>query len=81
MLLFLKQDRDLVLEKMNGVIRSFRMPAQDIIPGWEAQDRLIRQLGIFDDRIYLREVVRPVLKALGIRPDELREARRRLEAA
>ena len=36
-LLFLKQDRDQVLEKINGVIRSFRMPAQDIIPGWEAR--------------------------------------------
>jgi len=57
------------------------MPAQDIIPGWEAQDRLIRQLGIFDDRIYMRDVVRPVLQAMAIRPDELREARRRLEAA
>jgi len=79
-LLFMKQNRDLVLEKMNGVIRTFRMPAWEIIPGWAEQDRFIRELGIFDDRIYMRDVVRPVLKALGIRPDELREARRRLDA-
>jgi acyl-[acyl-carrier-protein] desaturase len=80
-LLFMQHNRDLVLEKLNSVIRSFRMPAQDLIPGWGAQDHLIRRLGIFDDRIYMRDVVRPVLKALGVRPDELREARRRLDAA
>jgi acyl-[acyl-carrier-protein] desaturase len=80
-LLFMQQNRDLVLEKLNHVIRSFRMPAQDLIPDWDAQDQLIRRLGIFDDRIYMRDVVRPVLKALGVRPDELREARRRLDAA
>lgn len=79
--LFMEQDRDLVLERLNYVIRTFRMPAQDIIPDWESQDRLIRSLGIFDDRIYLREVVRPVLKALGVEPEELREARRRLDVA
>jgi acyl-[acyl-carrier-protein] desaturase len=79
-LLFMAQDRDRVVEGLNHVIRTFRMPAQEIIPGWEAQDRLIRRLGIFDDRIYMREVVKPVLKALGVSPEELREARRRLAA-
>jgi acyl-[acyl-carrier-protein] desaturase len=80
-LLFMQQDRDRVLEDMNMVIRTFRMPAQEIIPGWNANDELIRKLGIFDDRIYMREVVRPVLKALGISSEELREARRRIDAA
>ena len=79
--LYMEYDRDLVLERVNYVIRTFRMPAQTIIPDWEVQDRLIRQLGIFDDHIYMREVVRPVLKALGIDQHELREARRRLNAA
>jgi acyl-[acyl-carrier-protein] desaturase len=79
-LLFMAQDRDRVVEGLNHVIRTFRMPAQEIIPGWEAQDRLIRRLGIFDDRIYMREVVKPVLKALGVSAEELREARRRLAA-
>jgi acyl-[acyl-carrier-protein] desaturase len=77
--IFMEDNRDRVLEGLNKVIRTFRMPAQDIIPNWEVQDRLIRQLGIFDDRIYMREVVRPVLKALGVNSEELREARRRLE--
>lgn len=79
--IYLQHNRDLVLEKLNWVIRSFRMPAEDIIPNWEAQDQLIRQLGIFDDRIYMRDVVIPVLKALGIESRELREARHRLKTA
>jgi hypothetical protein len=41
----------------------------------------LHDLGIFDDRIYIRDVVRPVLKALGVEPEELREARARLKAA
>lgn len=80
-LIFMEQDRDRVLEGLNRVIRTFRMPAQDLIPGWGAQDRLIRELGIFDDRIYMREVVKPTLKALGVDSEELREARRRLDDA
>jgi acyl-[acyl-carrier-protein] desaturase len=79
--LFMEQDRDRVLEGLNHVIRTFRMPAQHLIPGWEFQDRMIRDAGIFDDRIYMREVVKPVLKALGVSSQELREARHRLEAA
>jgi acyl-[acyl-carrier-protein] desaturase len=77
-LIFMDQDRGQVLEAINRVIRTFRMPAQDLIPGWDAQDRLIRQMGIFDDRIYMREVVKPVLKALGVSSEELRQGRRPL---
>jgi len=79
--LFMQADRDAVLEGLNFVIRTFRMPAQTIIPDWKTNDRLIRQLGIFDDRIYMRDVVKPVLKALGVSSEELRESRRRLDAA
>jgi acyl-[acyl-carrier-protein] desaturase len=79
-LIHMDQDRDKVLETVNQVIRTFRMPAQDIIPDWDSRDQLIRDMHIFDDRIYMREVVKPVLKALGIDYKELREARLRLDA-
>jgi acyl-[acyl-carrier-protein] desaturase len=79
--LFLERDRDAVLEALNRVIQTFQMPARALIPDFAGSDRLIRQLGIFDDRIFLRDVVRPVLKALGVEPGELREARHRLRAA
>ena len=80
-LLFIEEDRDRVLERLNHIIRTFRMPAQDLVPGWESKDQLIRRLGIFDDRIYMRDVVKPVLKALGVSSEELRDARKRMDAA
>ena len=80
-LIHMEQDRDKVLEALNYVIRTFRMPAQDIIPDWDTRDQLIREMHIFDDHIYMREVVRPVLKALGVASRELREARLRIESA
>ena len=79
--LFLQRDRAAVLDALNKVIRTFQMPAQALIPDFGSHDQLVRELGIFDDRIYLRDVVRPVLKALGVDPDELRDARKRLRAA
>ena len=79
--LYMQHDRDRVLERLNYVIRTFRMPAADIIPDWDVQDKFIRELGIFDDRIYLRDVVQPVLKSLGVNAGELREARSRLKLA
>lgn len=80
-LIHMDQDRDRVLETLNHVIKTFRMPAQDIIPDWDSRDQLIRDMHIFDDRIYMREVVSPVLKALKVSREELREARHRLSAA
>lgn len=79
--LFMEHDRDRVLEALNKVIHTFRMPAQTLIPDFQDHSRLVRDLGIFDDRIFIRDVVRPVLKALGVEQEELREARRRLKAA
>ncbi len=79
-LIHMDQDRDKVVETVNHVIRTFRMPAQDIIPDWDTRDQLIRDMRIFDNRVFVRDVVRPVLKALGISREELREAARRMEA-
>ncbi len=79
--LFMETDRDRVLEALNKVIHTFKMPAQTLLPDFGDHGRLVRDLGIFDDRIFIRDVVRPVLKALGVEPEEMREARRRLKAA
>ncbi len=79
--LFMDVDRDRVLEALNKVIHTFRMPAQTLVPDHASHGKLLKQLGIFDDRIFLRDVVRPVLKSLGVEAEELREARHRLRAA
>ena len=79
--LFMEKDRDRVLEALNKVIHTFKMPAQTLVPDFGANGRLLNELGIFNDRIYVRDVVRPVLKALGVEAEELREARMRIKAA
>jgi acyl-[acyl-carrier-protein] desaturase len=79
-LIYMDVNRDLVLETINHVIHTFKMPAQTLIPGWSDNHALILKLGIFSDRIFMRDVVKPVLKALGVGLDELRSARRRLAA-
>lgn len=72
--------RDEVLETMNRVITNFEMPAQKAIPNWDKKDKLIVATNIFTPRIYMKEVVGPCLKALGIEKQELREARKRMAA-
>ena len=78
--LFMAEDRDRVLEALNKVIHTFKMPAQTLVPDFGANGRLLNELGIFNDRIYVRDVLRPVLKSLGVESEELREARQRLAA-
>jgi acyl-[acyl-carrier protein] desaturase len=80
-LIHMEQDRDKVFEGLDRVISTFRMPAADIIPDWDTRDQLIRDTRIFDDRIFTKEVVSPVLKALKVDREEFREARKRLRAA
>jgi acyl-[acyl-carrier-protein] desaturase len=79
--LFMDHDRGRVLDAVNKVIHTFKMPAHSLVPDFHLNGRLVKELGIFDDRIFIRDVVRPVLKALGIDPEELREARKRLRIA
>jgi acyl-[acyl-carrier protein] desaturase len=80
-LIHMDQDRDKVLEGLDRVISTFRMPAADIIPDWDTRDQLIRDTRIFDNRIFTHEVVFPVLKALKIDRNEFRRARQRLRSA
>jgi hypothetical protein len=52
------------------------MPAQHLIPNWSERDATIRNLKVFNDRLFTREVLPPVLRALGVTLNELRDARR-----
>jgi acyl-[acyl-carrier-protein] desaturase len=74
--IFMDHDRDRVLEAIVHVLKTFRMPAQHLIPNWSERDAAIRNLQVFNNRIFTREVLPPVLKALGITLRELREVRR-----
>jgi len=69
--LFLKEDRDKTLEDIALVLKQFRMPAQDLIPDWEHRGKTIVGEKIFSDRIFYKDIMRPVLAVLGTSREEL----------
>jgi acyl-[acyl-carrier-protein] desaturase len=74
--IFLEHDRERVLEAIVHVLKTFRMPAQHLIPNWPERDATIRRHEVFNDRIFTREVLPSVLKALGLSLRDLRDARK-----
>jgi acyl-[acyl-carrier-protein] desaturase len=69
--LYLNEDRDGTLEDMRTVLEGFRMPAQDLIPNWEVRGKTIIGEKIFSDRIFYKDIMRPVLAVLGTSRQEL----------
>ncbi len=70
--LYLKEDRTGTLEDILFVLKQFRMPAQDLIPNWEHRGKIIIGEGVFSDRIFFKDIVRPILSVLGTSRDELK---------
>jgi acyl-[acyl-carrier-protein] desaturase len=69
--LFMNEDRDGTLQDMKVVLENFRMPAQSLIPNWEVRGQTIIGEKIFSDRIFYKDIVRPILAVLGTSRDEL----------
>ena len=74
--LWLEFDREATLEQLRRVMNNFAMPAiHDLIGDSRRRIEEIRQLQIFDEGIYYRDVYLPVLAELGV---DRREMRNRL---
>jgi acyl-[acyl-carrier-protein] desaturase len=71
--LYMKADRDGTLRDIRHVLETFRMPAQDLIPDWEVRGKTIVGEKVFSDRIFFRDIMRPVMSVLGTSRDELAE--------
>lgn len=70
--LYMQEDRDGTLHDILYVLENFRMPAQDLIPNWEVRGKTIVGEGVFSDRIFFKDIMRPVLSVLGTSRDELK---------
>ncbi len=70
--LYLQEDRDGTLQDLAHVLSRFRMPAHELIPNWEHRGRIIVAEKIFSDRIFFKDILRPVLAVLGTSRDELK---------
>lgn len=70
--LYLKHDRPAVLEQMRRVMHDFSMPAiTEMTDGIQRVSR-IKNLHIFDEDVYYRDVYLPILSELGVDRRELR---------
>ncbi|HXI22630.1 MAG TPA: acyl-ACP desaturase, partial [Pyrinomonadaceae bacterium] len=56
------------LEALLDVIKHFAMPAGDIIPDFEHFEAVVARANIFHPQIYVRDVLRPVLRNLSVSP-------------
>ena len=70
--LYLEHDREGTLEQMRRVFATFAMPA--IYDFADSRKRIaqIRELQIFDEEMYYRDVYLPILESLGVNRAELR---------
>lgn len=64
--LFLYYYPEETLAALIDVLRTFAMPAMHLLPNTEALGRTIYEGGVFDGRLYSRDVVQAALKNLGI---------------
>ena len=68
--LHLAEDPDGTRADIAYVLRTFRMPAEDLLPGYAERVEVMRAAGI-DRRVFLAEVVLPALRALGLTRHDL----------
>jgi acyl-[acyl-carrier-protein] desaturase len=70
--LYLKEDRDGTLRDIRYVLERFKMPAHDLIPDWEHRGQIIVGEKVFSDRIFFKDIMRPILTVLGTSREELK---------
>jgi acyl-[acyl-carrier-protein] desaturase len=70
--IYLQIDRPSTLEQLGRVLHGFKMPAMDLLA--ESRQRMadIKDLNVFNEGIYVREVYLPILDKLGVERRELR---------
>jgi acyl-[acyl-carrier-protein] desaturase len=70
--LYLEYDRPGTLEQLRRVVNTFHMPAVYMLADSRKRMNDVRELHIFDDRIFLYEVLEPILADLQVTKKELR---------
>jgi acyl-[acyl-carrier-protein] desaturase len=72
---YLEEDRAATLERIRLVLNTFAMPADLLLADGRRRAAAIRALGIFDERVFLTEVVTPLLARLGLTRADVRGPR------
>jgi acyl-[acyl-carrier-protein] desaturase len=72
---YLDEDRAATLERIRLVLNTFTMPADLLLADGRRRAEAIKSLGIFDERVFLTEVVTPLLAQLGLTRADIRGPR------
>jgi acyl-[acyl-carrier-protein] desaturase len=70
--IYLDDDRAGTLEQLRRVINTFRMPAVHMLADGPQRIAEVKQWRIFDEDIFLEQVLQPILARLGVTRAELR---------
>jgi acyl-[acyl-carrier-protein] desaturase len=71
--LYLKHDRAATLEQLRSVMNNFTMPAiHDLLSDSRQRVAKVKELEIFNEDLYYREVYLPILAELGVDRQEMR---------
>ena len=70
--IYLEADRAATLERLRLVLNTFAMPAGDLLADGRRRLAAVEALHIFDERVYLEEVVTPLLTQLGLTRADIR---------
>jgi len=75
--LFLEQDRESALVVLRPILDRFQMPAiHDLLDESSKRIARVRELAIFNEEIFFREVYHYLLNALGLTKGDMRNAPR-----
>jgi acyl-[acyl-carrier-protein] desaturase len=72
MKLHLEDDRPGTLEQLKRVLNGFAMPATHMMADSAKRQARVRSLNIFNEDLFYSEVLMPIMDALGIKKQELR---------
>ena len=72
-LLYLERDRQSTLEELRRVLHAFAMPALHLLADSRQRVAEVKALEIYNEEIFFRDVLRPLLAALGVGWSEFRQ--------
>ena len=71
---YLEREPEETVADLKFVFKQFSMPAQTLIPNFEASSKRIDEAGIYGPRQYLQKVRLPILANLGLTREQLKSA-------
>jgi len=72
-LMYLERDRQSTIEELRRVVQTFAMPALYLLADSSRRVAEVKALNIFNEEIFFRDVLRPLLTALGVSWAEFRQ--------